>query len=294
MRVPLQLKLALDVDDGLFESEESARRVAAEFGDWLRRFLDVEAWRMFAEDRYPQLIDRDIVSVDEASDKDVVEADPYLLKPGAGESVSDLLRNVASVDPKLAEAIDQIVLDEKNLDDAAACLLRYMFTGRSFREGLKDLNDKLKFPENYGFEYVPHATRSTDQNVIVRDPRGAGEIVLVLGEDQQGLYIGSVVDVMGNSTKVRFLSGGAASPTAMVDNRYVAHVGEIHDILITYSFYDDNITQTVTKTKVLDGLICEIDPSRGVLVAGRLPDRKYYKEWVEPHQVSGFSNENDE
>lgn len=296
MRVPLQLKLSLDVDDGLFESEESARRVAAEFGEWLRRFLGAEAWRAFAEEQYPNLVDHDAVAVEDAADSnpDVVEADPYLLKPGAGESVSDLLRNVAAVDPRLAAQLEQIVSEEKHLDDATASLLRYMFSGRSYREGLRDLTDKLKFPENYGYEYVPHATRSTDQNVIVRDARGAGEIVLVLGADQQGLYIGSVVDVLGSSTKVKFLSGGAAAPTALVDGRYVVHVGEIHDVLLTYSVYDDSITQTVTKTKVLDGIVCEIDPTRGVLVAGRLPDRKYFKEWVEPNQVSGFANETDE
>lgn len=215
----------------------------------------------------------------------------YMLKPYAGEGMTDLLRNVASVDPRLAATLESLV-GEASLDEAAKALLTYMAYGlHSHRDALKDLKEKLDFPEQFGFEYADHETRGTDRMVRVRDPRATGEIVLVLDMDTTGSYVGRVQDQIRETVKVEFLSGAGDAAVAEVAEMYVAHVGETHDVFLTYSEYDDMLTETVTKDEVLQGMICEIDPVRGVLVSGQLPNRKLFREWVDCSRVSGFANE---
>lgn len=215
----------------------------------------------------------------------------YMLKPYAGENMTDLLTNVAGLNPKLAAAIEAIVRQD-SLDEAAKALLAYMAYGPySHRDALKDLKEKLEFPEQFGFEYTDHETRGSDRMVRVRDPRATGEIVLVLNADTTGVYIGQVQDMIRDTFKVKFLSGAGDAAVNDVAAPYVAHVGETHDVFLTYSEYDDTITETVTKDEVLQGMIVKIDPVRGVMVSGQLPNGKLFREWLDCSRVSGFANE---
>lgn len=228
-------------------------------------------------------------------DEDVEEHDggsgAYLLKPYAGETVTDLLTNVAGLNPKLAAAIEAVV-GQASLDEAAKALLTFMAYGQhSHRDALRDLKEKLEYPEQFGFEYMDHATRGTDRMVQVRDPRTTGEIVLVLNADTTGVYIGQVQDMIRDTFKVKFLSGAGEAAVNDVAAPYVAHVGETHDVFLTYSEYDDTITETVTKDEVLQGMIVKIDPTRGVMVSGQLPNGKLFREWLDCSRVSGFANE---
>lgn len=290
MRIRLQLPpLDLNVNDEAFGSEELTRRLASEFQDWLARHLPTQAWREFAEERYPQLQDQDAVAIGtEHESSSLDNSSTYFLQPAAGESLPDLLRTIAQLDPKLAAAVTTIVT-EKSLDEAVVALFEYMLGGRSRREAIKDLQEKLDFPENFGFEYTEHPNKASDQLVKRRDPRGAGEIVVVLDANLCGSYIGEVQDVFGGNVRVKFLTGAASEAIDTVDEKYIVHVGEIHSALVTYSMYDDMISKTVTKTDILESVVFEIDVTRGVLVGGKLPTKEYFKEWVQVQHLSGMA-----
>ncbi len=238
----------------------------------------------------PSVTEKDVEDED-GEEHDGGSPGNFMLKPYAGETMTDLLTNVARANPKLAAAIEAIV-GQDALDEAAKSLLTYMAYGQySHRDALRDLKEKLEFPEQFGFEYTDHDTRGTDRMVRIRDPRATGELVLVLNADTTGVYIGQVQDMIHDTWKVKFLSGAGDAAANDVAAPYVAHVGETHDVFLTYSEYDDAITETVTKDEVLQGMIVKIDPIRGVMVSGQLPNGKLFREWVDCSRVSGFANE---
>jgi len=248
--------------------KNKAQQISEEFSSWLERYIPTWGWHKFAKRSCPELYDTEVLV-------DVREGDSWvMLKPHSGEQLSDLLRQVAEVDdPRTAAQLEDILLKfTPSPVQAIKALLQYAKDADiPWADAIAEVS-AFDDPVHHGFAW---AKKRGQKYVVDAD---AGDLVVVLGS--KGAYMGMMLDKKGVKCTVKLLSGNADSTMNTENKKNVIEIGDMIRVNHLYSHHDDSLNKTFDLSAIVPAKVLKIDPSKGILIEGKDPQKVTFKYWL--------------